>query len=96
MSNKYDVYTENEKFTEYVKGKAVGYGLSPKLPEKAQSKFSTASKTLIKKPEPKIKGQELLEQKNIETDMDYTYLWFILFIFGLIGFGMIYEAYKKS
>ena len=97
MANKHDVYTENEKFTEYVKGKAVAYGLSPKLPSKIQTEFNTVfKKTEAKKPEPKVKGQELVEQKNIEVDEDYTYLWFALFIFGLIGLGMIYGAYRKD
>ena len=97
MANKYDVYTENEKFTEYVQGKAVGYGLSPNLPMKTQSEFNMVSpESEAKKPKPKVKGQELVEQKNIKVDADYTYLWFALFIFGLIGFGMIYETYRKN
>jgi len=83
---------------EYVKGKAAGYGISPTLPSKAQTEFNTAPTQAlsdVKQPEPKVKGQELKEQKDEPKEEDYTYLYFVLFILGLIGLGIIYEARKK-
>lgn len=99
MANKHDVYTENETFKEYVKTKAAGYGLSTALPAKAQTEFkseATQAFSDVAQPEPKVKGQELKEQKNEELEKDYTYLYFVLFILGLVGFGMLYEARKKA
>ena len=98
MANKHDVYTDNEKFTEYVKGKAAGYGISTTLPSKAQTAFKSAPTQALgdaAQPEPKVKGQELKEQKNDDKEKDYTYLYFVLFILGLMGLGMLYEARKK-
>ena len=98
MANKHNVYTENEKFKEYVKGKAVGYGLSATLPAKAQTEFNTAPAQALsdaKQPEPKVKGQELTEQKNEPTKEDYRYLYFVLFILFVMMLGMLYEIRKK-
>ena len=98
MANKHDVYTDNEKFKEFVKGRAAGYGLSAVLPSKAQSDFKTKpTKALAsaKKPEPKVKGQELKEQKDEDREKDYTYLYFVLFILGLMVLGMLYQARRK-
>lgn len=98
MANKHNIYTDNEKFKEYVKGKAVGYGLSATLPAKAQTEFKTAPIQALsntKQHEPKIKGQELQEQKNEPKQEDHTYLYFVLLISSFVGFGMLYEARRK-
>ncbi len=98
MANKHNVYTDNEKFKEYVKGKAAGYGLSTTLPSKAQIEFKTKpTKALGEKgSEPKVKGQELTEQKDEKSKEDYRYLYFVLFILGVMGLGMIYEMMRKK
>ena len=98
MANKHNVYTENEKFKEYVKGKAVGYGLSATLPAKAQTEFKTEPTQALsdaKQAKPKVKGQELVEQNNEPAKEDYRYLYFVLFILFIIMLGMFYEIRKK-
>lgn len=98
MANKHNVYTDNEKFKEYVKGKAIGYGISNVLPSKAQLEFSTPIvKAAGEKPsKAKQKGQKLEEVQQSKVVKDYTYLYFILFILALIISGMLYEYRKRK
>lgn len=97
MANKHNVYTDNETFKDYVKTKAEGYGISPILPAKVQTEFNMEPQGVAKqKPmEKKVKGQELKEQSDEPLKKEYTYLYFILFIFLIMLGGMLYE-YRKT
>ncbi len=94
VASKNDVFTENETFKEYVKAKAVGYGISAVLPLKVQTKFDSAPSAPSEVAK-QVKGQKLEEKKSsndIVDDIDYLTIFFILF---LIFSGIVLEKRKN-
>ena len=98
IANKYNVYTDNEKLKEYLKGKAVGYGLNDLLPNKIQTRFDMPPVATLapKGGESKFKGQELVEQKDTPIEEEYTYLYLLFGILGIIVLGILYQALRKE
>lgn len=79
IANQHDVVTDNEKFTEFVKNQAAGFGLAPLLPGSTQASVNAAGQQ-------QVSGQKLaqVEQKSKDSEHDYT-LWYILFAIFTLG-----------
>ncbi|MFM9815959.1 hypothetical protein ACKI16_46730, partial [Streptomyces scabiei] len=63
--NQHDVVTDNEKFTEFVKNQAAGFGLAPLLPGSTQATVNAAGQQ-------QVSGQKLaqVEQKSKDSEHD--------------------------
>mgnify|MGYP000161818078 CR=1 FL=1 len=93
LANKYDVVTDNKKFTDYVNESAAGFGLSPILTALPQVAPETPSSTAQSQ---QVEGQKLVEQKAAEPEeRDYTNVMILFGIF-LIGFVSSYWSGRKT
>lgn len=87
LANRYDVVTNNEKFTEFVETQNAGFGLAPLAPAMAVPPEAQAQQT---KATQQVSGQKLEQvQKSEPREKDWTdhipwFVFLIIFLFGAI------------
>ena len=87
LATAHDVYTDNEKFVEYVNQQAVGFGLAP-LP--------VSVNPAVAPPQPTVSGQKLEKQESQSSEMDNSKIYWIAFgAFLLFVLGMFYELFAR-
>jgi cobaltochelatase CobN len=85
LANRFDVVTDNDKFTEFVQTHGAGFGLAPLAPAMEVPPAQQASKAKSKQ---QITGQKLEQvQKPSEVEDNYQYLipllaFFLIFLSG--------------
>lgn len=84
LANRFDVVTDNDKFTEFVETQGAGFGLAPLAPA---LEAPTAQQASQEKMTQQITGQKLeLVQKTTEVEDSYQYLLPLLaFLFIFLG-----------
>ncbi|MCV6623256.1 MAG: cobaltochelatase subunit CobN [Cellvibrionaceae bacterium] len=87
LATAHDIYTDNEKFVEYVNQQAVGFGLAP-LP--------VSVNPAVAPPQPTVSGQKLEKQESQSSEMDNSKIYWIAFgAFLLFVLGMFYELFAR-
>lgn len=88
IANQHDVVTDNEKFTEFVKQQAAGFGLAPLIPGSTQASIKPSGQQ-------QVSGQKLeqVEQKSEDIEQDHT-LWY--FLFGIFFIGAVSPLLSKE
>ena len=90
LANAYDVVTPNKKFTEFLEGKAVGFGLAPLMNGSTIADMASAA---AQNPMQQVQGQKLEKQEAAkEQEQDYQYLYLILLLLGSFCGGAFYQA----
>lgn len=80
IANKYDVFTDNEKFRDYVNQQAAGFGLAPLA---AAMTTPAAAANMAQQ----VSGQKLEQVQQSDYEPDYTlwYLMLLIFTAGLVS-----------
>lgn len=89
LAAKYDIFTDNQVFKDFVNAKAAGFGLTP-LPAPAQAAAQTA-KNGASAATQQVTGQVLKQAKPVEPEpRQYWFLWVFALVFAA-GFAWPYR-----
>lgn len=92
MAEKHNVITNNDKFKEYLKNKATGFGLQ--VP-------SIITQPLVEPPasqaqKQQVQGNKLEKVQAEEKDFDYEKLWLYLALLLIILAGLVYQLKRRE
>lgn len=95
MANKYDVYTENEKFKENLEQMAQGFGLNFELPNKESAELTNTVPDSAAQQE-RVEGQQLEKQQAVEQEADSEVLYFVLGILAIFLAGFLFQYRSRE
>jgi cobaltochelatase CobN len=102
IANKYDVYTENEKFKQNLQQLAEGFGMSFELPLKelaeqpaAQSPQQQVS-TQQAAEKQQVEGQQLEKQERKGQETDYETLYFLAGLGAIFLIGFLFQYRRRE
>ena len=109
MANKYDVYSDNEKFKENLEQLAEGFGMSFELPVKALASAQQAAKeqpsieqSAAQAPseqaaeKQQVEGQQLEKQERQEQETDFETLYFLAGLAVIFFAGLLFQYRRRN
>jgi len=98
LAQKYDVFTKNETFNEYVNEQAMGFGLAPLMPL-AQAEVVQAQETAQSAPSEaiEVEGQKMKKVQEIEAIVDNNvyYLMSLIALCFIVGFFYQFVSWPR-
>ena len=108
IANKYDVYTENEKFKQNLQQLAEGFGMSFELPlkelagqpaaknpqQQAMSEPQAPAQQAVEKQQ--VEGQQLEKQERKEQEADYETLYFLAGLGAIFLIGFLFQYRRRE
>lgn len=108
IANKYDVYTENDKFKENLQQLAKGFGMSFELPLKELAEQPAAQNPQqqpMSEPQApaqqaaekqQVEGQQLEKQERKEQEADYETLYFLAGLGAIFLLGFLFQYRRRE
>ncbi len=94
MANKYDVFTDNEKFKENLEKMAIGFGLTFELPVKEAIALNAPAQEPLAKKE-QVEGQQLEKTEVVDQEQEDKLFYVIFGILTIILMGFVFQYRRR-